>query len=172
LLRHYTERAPRNRQRGQKPRISREWQVRTIGDSMSNGNDFNASLIAEYRATGGKVTGRFAGRPLLILTTTGAKSGLPRTIPLVYTRDGDRLVVIASKGGAPTHPDWYHNLVANPTVTVELGAETFPARALVAEGAERERLYRQQAEEMPFFAEYQRNTERQIPVVVLERISE
>lgn len=137
---------------------------------MSDWNDFNTKLIEEYRATGGKVTGRFAGRPLLLLTTTGARSGLPRVAPLVYTTDGDRIVVIASKGGAPTHPDWYHNLVANPEVTVELGTETFRARARVTEGEERDRLYAQQAAEMPFFAEYQRNTTRQIPLIVLERI--
>ena len=139
---------------------------------MSDWNQFNRDLIAEFRANGGTVTGRFAGRPLVILTTTGAKSGLPREIPLVYTKDGDRVVVIASKGGAPTHPDWYHNLVANPEVMVELPGETYQARAVVAEGDERDRLYDQQAAEMPFFAEYQRGTQRRIPVVVLERVGE
>lgn len=131
---------------------------------------FNANLIAEYRANGGAVSGMFAGAPLLLLTTTGAKSGREHVSPLAYTTDGDRLVVIASKGGAPTHPDWFHNLMANPEVTVELGAETFAARASVAEGEERQRLFDQQAAQMPNFAEYQRTTERQIPVVVLERI--
>ena len=139
---------------------------------MSSYQEFNRNLIAEFRANDGVVTGRFAGRPLLILTTTGAKSGLPREIPLVYSKDGDRLVVIASKGGAPTNPDWYHNLVANPTVTVELPGDTFQATATVAEGAERDRLFAQQAAEMPFFAEYQRNAERRIPVVVLARIGQ
>lgn len=137
---------------------------------MSINNDFNANLIAEFRANDGKVTGVFAGRPLLLLTTTGAKSGQPRVSPLVYTTDGDRLVIIASKGGAPTHPDWYHNVVANPTVTVELPGDTFQARATVAEGEERQRLYDAQAALMPAFAEYQEKTTRQIPVIILERI--
>jgi deazaflavin-dependent oxidoreductase (nitroreductase family) len=89
----------------------------------------------------------------------------------MYTRDGNDLVIIASKGGAPTHPDWYHNLVANPEVTVEVGTERFPARARVTEGDERQRLYDAMAAQMPFFADYQRKTERQIPLVVLERMS-
>lgn len=131
---------------------------------------FNENLIAEYRATGGEVTGQFADAPLLLLTTTGARSGQPRTSPVVYTTDGDRIVVIASKGGAPTDPDWYRNLVAHPEVTVELGGERFRARASVAEGEERERLYDQQAAQMPNFAEYQKMTDRSIPVVLLERL--
>jgi deazaflavin-dependent oxidoreductase (nitroreductase family) len=137
---------------------------------MTSPNDFNQSLIEEFRANDGKVTGVFAGRPLLLLTTTGAKSGRPRVSPLVYTTDGDRIVTIASKGGAPTNPDWYHNLVANPVVTVELPGETFQARATVIEGEERQRLYDAQAALMPGFAEYQQKTTRQIPVVVLDRI--
>ena len=132
-------------------------------------NDFNRKLIEEYRANGGKVSGMFAGAPLLLLTSTGARSGQPRVAPLAYTTDNDRLVVIASKGGAPTHPDWFYNVRANPDVTVELGAETFPARATIAQGAERQRLFDQMAAQMPNFAEYQRNTTRQIPVIVLER---
>jgi deazaflavin-dependent oxidoreductase (nitroreductase family) len=125
---------------------------------MVDANDFNSRLIEEYRATGGKVTGQFAGRPLLLLTTVGAKSGRSRTVPLAYTTDGDRLVLIASKGGAPTNPGWYHNLRAKPEVTVELGEETFRARATVTEGQERERLFNQMAAEMPGFADYQRKT--------------
>ena len=132
-------------------------------------NDFNRKLIQEYRANEGKVSGMFAGAPLLLLTTIGARSGEPRVAPLAYTTDNDRLVVIASKGGAPTHPDWYHNLRANPEVTVELGTETFPARATIPQGPERQRLFDQMAAQMPNFAEYQRNTMRQIPVIVLER---
>jgi deazaflavin-dependent oxidoreductase (nitroreductase family) len=132
-------------------------------------NQFNRKLIAEYRANGGKVSGMFAGAPLLLLTTTGAKSGQPRVSPLAYTTDNGRWVVIASKGGAPTHPDWFHNLRANPEVTVEVGTETFPARATVVEGVERKRLFDQMAAKMPNFAEYQRNTTRQLPVIVLER---
>src|SRR3954463_16516817 len=97
--------------------------------STTDRNQFNQDLITEFRANKGVVTGVFANRPLLLLTTIGAKSGQPRTMPLVYTTDGDRLVVIASKGGAPTNPDWYHNLVANPEATVELPGETFRVRA-------------------------------------------
>jgi deazaflavin-dependent oxidoreductase (nitroreductase family) len=134
-------------------------------------NDFNRQLIEEYRANGGKVTGQFANSPLLLLTTTGAKSGQLRTNPLVYTRDGDRIVIIASKGGAPTNPDWYHNVMAHPEASVELGSERFPVRASFPQGEERTRLYDQQAAQMPNFAEYQRNTARQIPVIVLERVS-
>lgn len=137
---------------------------------MADANDFNQKVIEEFRANGGKVGGMFANRAMLLLTTTGAKSGQPRIAPLVYTTDGDRIVVIASKGGAPTNPDWYHNLLAQPLTTVEVGAEAYQARASVTSGAERERLYAAQAELMPFFAEYQRNTEREIPVVVLERV--
>jgi deazaflavin-dependent oxidoreductase (nitroreductase family) len=137
---------------------------------MSTMNDFNQALIAEFRANGGVVGGRFAGRPLLLLTTTGRKSGQPRTMPLVYTTDGDHLVIIASKGGADTHPDWYHNLVAGSEATVELGREEFRVRARVAEGEERDRLYDQQAAQMPVFAEYRQKTARQIPVLVLERL--
>lgn len=136
---------------------------------MSEWNDFNERLIAEFRENGGKVGGQFAGAPLLLLSTTGARSGQVRTTPLVYTADGDRFVIIASKGGAPTNPDWYHNLRANSDATVELGTETFTARATVPDGEERDRLYDQMATKMPNFAEYQRNTERRIPVVVLER---
>lgn len=132
-------------------------------------NDFNRKLIEEFRAKGGKVSGMFAGAPLLLLTTTGARSGQPRVAPLVYSTDNGRLVVIASKGGAPTHPDWFHNLRANPEVTVEVGTESFPARATIPEGAERQRLFDQMAAQMPGFAEYQRNTTRRLPVIVLER---
>jgi deazaflavin-dependent oxidoreductase (nitroreductase family) len=135
----------------------------------SNPNDFNQQVITEFRANGGKVGGPFAGSPMLLLTTTGAKSGQSRTTPLVYTTDGDHIVIIASKAGAPTNPDWYHNLVAHPTATVEIGTEKFQARARVAEGEERQRLYDQQAALMPGFAEYQKKTTRQIPVVILER---
>jgi deazaflavin-dependent oxidoreductase (nitroreductase family) len=133
-------------------------------------NEFNRKLIEEFRENGGKVSGMFAGAPLLLLTTTGARSGQPRVAPLAYTTDNDRLVVIASKGGAPTHPDWFYNVRANPDVTVELGAEAFPARATILQGAERQRLFNQMAAQMPNFAEYQRNTTRQLPVIVLERI--
>ncbi len=138
---------------------------------MADVNDFNRDVIEEFRANGGKVSGPFAGAPLLLLTTTGAKSGQTRTNPVVYTKDGDRLVIIASKGGAPKSPDWYHNLVANPTVTIELPGEKFEANASVAEGEERDRLYAAQAEVMPNFNDYQQKTSRRIPVVLLERAS-
>jgi len=130
-----------------------------------------AALITDFRANGGQVTsGPFAGRPVLLLTTTGAKSGQPRLAPLVYSRDGDHYVIVASKGGAPTHPAWYQNLLAHPTVTVEVGEGTFEARARVTEGAERDRLFAQRAADSPNFAEYQQRTTRVIPVVVLERL--
>ncbi len=135
-------------------------------------NHFNQQLIADLRANAGQATsGPFVGRPLVILGTVGARSGEQRETPVVYTRSGDDYVVIASKGGAPTNPSWYHNLVANPLVTVDVLGESFRARARVAEGEERDRLYRNQAAMMPAFAEYQQRTSRQIPVVVLERIS-
>jgi deazaflavin-dependent oxidoreductase (nitroreductase family) len=132
-------------------------------------NDFNQQIITEFRANGGKVGGQFAGGNMLLLTTTGAKSGQPRTSPLAYSRDGDRIIIIASKGGAPTNPDWYYNLVAHPDVTIEVGTEKLTAHATVAEGAERERLFAQVVAQMPGFGEYQRNTTRQIPVIVLTR---
>lgn len=137
---------------------------------MADPNDFNARIIEEFRTNKGVVGGPFAGRNMLLLTTKGAKSGIVRTTPLVYSRDGDRLVIIASKGGAPSHPGWYHNLKANPEVTVEVGTETFTVRAAEATGVERDRLYQQQAAEMPAFNEYQQKTTRKIPVMVLERI--
>ncbi len=133
---------------------------------------FNENLVREFRANGGHVnSGPFIGAPLLLLTTVGAKSGERRTTPLVHTRDGDRYVVLASKGGAPTNPAWYHNLLATPRATVEVGPEKFEATSAVAEGEERDRLFDAQAALMPNFAEYQRNTSRRIPVIVLERTS-
>ena len=136
---------------------------------MTTVNDFNRKLIDEFRSNNGTVTGVFAGAPLLLLTTTGARSGQQHTTPLVFTRDGDNIVVIASKGGAPAHPHWYLNLVANPDVTVEVPGETYRAHARVAQGDESQRLFRAQSDAMPNFDDYQRKTERAIPVVVLER---
>jgi len=130
-------------------------------------SDFNSKIINEFRANHGEVGGPFAGAPMLVLTTTGAKSGQPRTNPLVYLADGDRLVIFASKAGAPTNADWYHNLRAHPQVTVERGDDTFEAEARMAQGDERDRLYAKQASIMPGFAEYQEKTDRVIPVVVL-----
>ncbi len=142
-------------------------------DPNARRNAVNGDVIDQFRKNDGKIeSGIFKGARLLLLTTTGAKSGRPRVNPLAFTRDGDNYVVIASKGGAPAHPDWYHNLVAHPEVSVEVstaeGTEQFAAHARVAEGDERERLYAAQAAIMPGFAEYQRKTQRQIPVVVLQ----
>ena len=130
---------------------------------------FNESLIAEFRANGGRVGGQFAGAPLLLLTTTGAKTGRPHTTPVAYTRDGDRLIVFASFAGSPRNPAWYHNLVAHPTATVELGSETFGVRAEVTTGEERDRLFAERADRVPQLADYQRRTTRPIPVVGLTR---
>ena len=134
--------------------------------------DFNRNLINDLRANRGQAPGGpFKGSDLVILTTRGAKSGEPRENPLVYTKDGDKIVVIASKGGSPSHPSWFHNLRAHPEVTIELGGKRFKARAHVADGEEYERLYRQQADIYPVFDEYRTKTTRKIPVVVLEKLS-
>jgi len=137
---------------------------------MSELNDFNQHVISEFRANQGKVGGQLANMPVLLLTTTGAKSGRTLTKPLVYTTDGDRIVVLASFAGGPKNPPWYHNLVANPVATVELGSERFRVQAAVTAGEERQRLFDRQAAQMPIFAEYQQKTTRQIPVIVLKRI--
>ncbi len=130
-------------------------------------NDRNKNIIEEFRTNSGKVGGRFEGRTLLLLHTKGAKSQQERINPVAYIKDGDRFVIIASKGGAPTHPDWYHNVVANPLVTVEVGTETFQVRAKVSEEPERTRLYDKMVEVMPGFDDYRRKTTRVIPVIVL-----
>ena len=136
---------------------------------MTDQNDYNRQLIEEFRATRSKRGGPLDGRPLLLLTTIGAKSGQRRTTPMMYISDGDRLLVIASNIGAPKHPDWYHNLVTHPDVTVEVGLDTFDATAVVMAGAERQRLWARIVELYPFFAEHQAKTTRQIPVIALER---
>ena len=134
-------------------------------------SDFNQAVIDEFRANEGQVGGFFAGANLLLLHTIGAKSGQPRTNPLVYVRDADRLVVMASKGGADTNPDWYYNLRANPTATVEVGPERFSVRAtIVTEEPERTRLYAKMVAHRSGFAEYEQKTSRKIPAVLLERI--
>jgi deazaflavin-dependent oxidoreductase (nitroreductase family) len=130
--------------------------------------DWNSSIIAEFRANGGKVGGQFEGAPLLLLHTTGAKSGQERVNPVMYRQDGANLVVFASKAGAPTNPDWYHNLQANPSVSVEVGADTRAMVARTAESAERERLWEAHKADWPGFADYEAKTDRQIPVVILE----
>ena len=137
---------------------------------MIDQNTYNRQLIEEFRADRDKGGGAMKGRPLLLLTTTGAKSGQLRTKPMMFIPDGDRLLVIASNAGAATHPDWYRNLVAHPEVTVEVGNETFKAIATVAEGLERQRLWSRVVELYPFFADHQAKTSRQIPVIVLRRL--
>jgi deazaflavin-dependent oxidoreductase (nitroreductase family) len=136
---------------------------------MQERNDRNRQVIEEFRANGGKVGGWFADKPLLLLTTTGAKSGQQRIIPLAYVPDGERLILFASKAGAPTNPDWYYNLLAHPEVTVEVGNETFEARATVATGQEYQRLDVLARKLSPAHAEYQTRTTRHIPLIVLER---
>ncbi|MFF2523397.1 nitroreductase/quinone reductase family protein [Streptomyces liangshanensis] len=130
---------------------------------------FNQRIIDEFRAGGGKVGGPFEGGDLLLLTTTGARSGAEHTVPLGYVRDGAHLLVVASAGGAPRHPAWYHNLLARPLVRVEAGTEEFAARAVPAEGADRDRLFAQVVRTAPGYADYQSRTARILPVVVLHR---
>jgi len=130
-------------------------------------SDFNRKVIDEFRANDGKVGGPFDGAPVLLLTSTGAKSGERRTTPVVYQPDGERMVIFASKAGAAENPAWYHNLRANPTATVEVGTDTVEVEAIVTEGDERERLFSKQKQLMPQFADYEQKTTRQIPVVAL-----
>lgn len=133
---------------------------------------FTEALIADFRANAGHATsGPFLGRDLLLLTTTGAKSGVKHTTPLTFSRDGDRIVIIASKSGADTNPSWYHNIVANPVVTIEVGVEKFEARATVANAADRRRLYDAHAAINPGFLEYELKTSRTIPVIELQRVA-
>jgi len=138
---------------------------------MSTYGDFNRNLIEDIRAHGKATSGPFVGKDVLILTTKGARSKEERSTPLVYTREGDKYVIIASKSGAPTNPHWYHNLREHPEVTLELDGHKFRARATVQDGDEYERLYKQHADQNPQFHEYRTKTSRKIPVVVLERIS-
>jgi deazaflavin-dependent oxidoreductase (nitroreductase family) len=133
-------------------------------------DELNQRVITEFRANQGKVGGMFEGMPVLLMTMTGAKSGRTLVRPVCYSRDGNTLVVIASYGGAPHNPPWYHNLVANPVITVEVDAEKFKAKANVTSGKERQRLFDQMAKLMPFFADYQKKTAREIPVLTLNRI--
>jgi deazaflavin-dependent oxidoreductase (nitroreductase family) len=133
-------------------------------------SDFNRKVIDEFRANEGKVGGPFEGAPVLLLTSTGAKSGEQRTTPVVYQQDGDRMVIFASKAGAPENPAWFHNLRANPTATVEVGPDTVDVEAVVTDGDERERLFSKQKQLMPQFADYEQKTARQIPVVALQPI--
>ncbi len=126
---------------------------------------FNQGVIDEFRANEGVCTGPFEGMPMILVTMTGAKSGRTLTSPLVHSTDGDDPIIIASKGGAPEHPNWYYNLVANPTVTIEVGTEKWEGTAHLLEGEERERLYEAQAAQMPQFTEYkEKAAPREIPV--------
>jgi deazaflavin-dependent oxidoreductase (nitroreductase family) len=134
---------------------------------VSEVNERNKGIVQEFRANQGRVGGRFEGKTLLLLHTQGARSKQERINPLAYVRDGDRFVIIASKGGAPTNPDWYYNVLANPLVTVEVGTEKFQARAAVSEEPERTRLYDKMVEMMASFDDYRRKTKRVIPVITL-----
>jgi len=135
-------------------------------------NDFNRNLIKHLRENNGKApAGPFEGRELVILTTKGAKSGAMHESPVVFSRDGNKYVIVASKGGAPTSPSWYHNLKAHPEVTVEIGGEKFKAIARETGDNDYERLYQNHAAKMPAFNEYRTKTTRHIPVMVLERVA-
>jgi deazaflavin-dependent oxidoreductase (nitroreductase family) len=129
--------------------------------------DWNAQIIEEFHANAGRVGGMFEGMPLLLLHHTGAKTGTSRINPLAYQADGGRYVVFASKGGAPENPAWYHNLKAHPNVTIEVGADTIDAVASEAKGEERDRLWRTQVERVPQFGDYESQTPRTIPVMIL-----
>lgn len=132
--------------------------------------DQNQRIIDEFHANGGRVGGHFAGTTLLLLTTTGSKSGNEFVSPVMCIEEGDRFLIYATAAGRPNHPAWYHNLVASPEVAVEYGTETFPARATVITGPERDRLWAEQVARVPSFGAYQEKTTRTIPVVALDRI--
>ncbi len=133
---------------------------------MNTWDERNKSVIEEFRTHGGQVKG---WSPLILLTTTGAKTGLPRIAPLMLVADGNRILAVASKGGHPKHPEWYLNLLAHPEVTVEVGSEKFNTTARILTGDEREQAFRRAAEVFPPYAEYQKKTAREIPVIALER---
>ena len=137
---------------------------------MPEASDWNQGIIAEFRANQGRVGGPFAGAPMILVHHVGAKSGTERVAPLMYLADGDRLFVFASKGGAPDNPAWYHNLVANPKTTVEVGDDTFEVTAKEITGPEHDEIYAKQSALWPQFAEYQRSTSRVIPVIEFERV--
>jgi len=131
--------------------------------------EYNARLIEEYHANGGKLSGQLANSQILLLTTNGAKTGQERITPMGYRLDGERIVVIAADAGADKHPDWYYNLLAHPDVTVEMGEERFPARAIIADATERDRLIASNV--VPYFPAQQEKTSREIPFVFLERLA-
>jgi deazaflavin-dependent oxidoreductase (nitroreductase family) len=132
--------------------------------------DFNSKIIEEFRANGGRVGGPFEGAPLLLLHTTGAKSGRERVNPVMYQTIGDGFAVFASKGGAPVNPDWYYNLVANPRATAEIGTQTIELTARVADDETREPIWAAWKRAYPGFADYEAKTTRQIPVILLDRV--
>ncbi len=136
----------------------------------ASANEWNRRIIEEFRENGGKVGGPFEGARMLLLHHKGARTGTERVNPLVYQPVGEGFAVFASKAGAPTNPDWYHNLIANPEATVEIGEDTVRVRARVAEGEERERIWTRQKQDRPNFADYEKKTSRQIPVLILERL--
>jgi len=136
----------------------------------ASADDWNRRIIEEFRENGGKVGGSFEGAPMLLLHHKGARTGTERVNPLVYQPVGEGFAVFASKAGAPTNPDWYHNLIANPEATVEVGEGTVRVRARITEGEERERIWTKQKRDRPNFADYEKQTSRQIPVVILERL--
>jgi deazaflavin-dependent oxidoreductase (nitroreductase family) len=140
---------------------------------MSEANDFNQRIVEEFRANDGKVGGPFQGLPLVLLHHTGAKSGIERVNPLAYQRiRDDSVAIFASKGGAPTNPDWYHNLVANPSASIEIGTQRYDVTARVALGDERQKIWAAQKEAFPNFAEYETTSGgREIPVVVLDKVT-
>jgi deazaflavin-dependent oxidoreductase (nitroreductase family) len=133
-------------------------------------NAWNLNVIEEFRANDGKVGGNFEGAPVLLLHTTGAKSGTERINPMMYLEEDGRIYVFASKAGADSHPDWYYNLIANPEVTVEAGTETFKANATQVDKSERDRIYAEQVVLFPGFGEYEKKTTRLIPVIALDRV--
>lgn len=135
---------------------------------MTEAQDWNRQIIEEFRANKGQVGGQFANSTLLLLHSKGAKSGRERVNPLVYLPVDGRYAIFASKGGAPTNPDWYYNLLANPEASIEVGTDTVPVTARVAEGEERERIWSEQKQRAPGFADYEKATSRTIPVIVLE----
>ena len=135
---------------------------------MSSPNDWNTQIIEEFRANAGKVGGQFEGAPLLLLHSVGARTGQQRVNPVMYQQVGDNLAVFASRGGSPQNPDWYYNLLANPRTSVEVGTETVDVTARVAEGEERHDIWEAQKQAYPGFAEYEKATTRQIPVVILQ----
>ena len=133
--------------------------------------DFNRRIIEEFRANAGRVGGPFEGVPIVLVHHRGARTGIERVSPLAYQQLEDGAIAVGSKGGAPTNPDWFHNLVANPQARVEVGTDSYDVTARVAEGEERERIWAKQKADRPPFADYEARTSRQIPVVILQRVS-